>query len=382
MKTVLKIVVGMLLLAALALPLAGLASAAPARPDAGLDRPIPLQGPQCTGLILGGNCTLGEGETLESDLVVMGGNADLQAGSTVEGDVVLMGGNLTADGLIEGDVAVMGGLVSLGETAVVEGSVITIGGHVERAEGATIEGDEMGNLESVLPLVIPGRIQIPGFEGVFPFVAPGGVHLPPLDVRVNPVAGGLWLLLRSFMWAALAVLVVLFVPQHTQRAAQAAASQPLAAGGLGCMTVVVLPLLLAILAITICGIPISLLGVILLLVAWAFGLIAVGLEVGKRLAGLVNRDWALPVSAGLGTFLLTLVINGIGALVPCVGWLAPALVVVVGLGAVLLTRFGARAYPPQAAPSAALAAAPLPPAPPAAEIPPATQGPDEPSEPA
>jgi hypothetical protein len=32
-------------------------------------------------------------------------------------------------------------------------------------------------------------------------------------------------------------------------------------------------------------------------------------------------------------------------LVPCVGWMAPAAVGLVGLGAVLLTRFGGRVYP-------------------------------------
>jgi hypothetical protein len=378
MKISLKILILFVALLALALSLTSLAVAAPDQAGLRLDSPAPLQGSECTGLVMGGSCTLEEGDTLEGGLVVMGGNADLLAGSTVEGDVVLMGGNLTVNGLIEGDVAVIGGLAHLGNTAVVEGDVIAIGGQVEREGGAQIEGELSTDFNGVFPLVIPGRIQIPGLEGVTPFVSPGEVQVPHLDMQVNPVASSLWVLLRSFMWAALAVLVVLFVPNHTQRAAQAAASQPLASGGLGCLTFVVLPVLIVLLAITICGIPISLLGLMLGIVAVAFGVIAVGLEVGVRLTHLLNQDWALPVSAGLGTFLLTLVTNGVGALIPCVGWLAPALVGVVGLGAVLLTRFGARTYPPQAVPSAVLDAASLPPAPPASEIPPEMQDSDEP----
>jgi hypothetical protein len=59
----------------------------------------------------------------------------------------------------------------------------------------------------------------------------------------------------------------------------------------------------------------------------------------------MKQDWALPVSAMVGTFLLTLLINGLGAIVPCIGWVVPALVGMVGLGAALVTRYGARALP-------------------------------------
>jgi len=75
-------------------------------------------------------------------------------------------------------------------------------------------------------------------------------------------------------------------------------------------------------------------------------MVALGLEVGTRLARLLNRDWALPVNAALGVFILTLVANTIGEIVPCIGWLVPTLLGAVGLGAVLLTYFGAKDYPP------------------------------------
>jgi hypothetical protein len=157
-------------------------------------------------------------------------------------------------------------------------------------------------------------------------------------------------LLRSCLWAVIAILVVLFLPKNSERVARVINSQPLIAGGLGCMTVIIAPLILALLAITICGIPITVIGAIILLAAWAYGIVTVGMEVGTRLAQLIKQDWALPVSASIGTFILTLVINSIGALIACIGWLAPALVGVVGLGAVLLTRFGSQHYPPEANP--------------------------------
>jgi hypothetical protein len=139
--------------------------------------------------------------------------------------------------------------------------------------------------------------------------------------------------------------VALFLPHRTERVAESVMKNPLVAGGMGCLTMLIVPLILLVLVITICGIPFALLGTFALWVAWGFGIIVIGYEIGKRLAQLFKADWAIPVSAGVGTFALTLGLNGIGALVPCIGWMAPATVGLVGLGAVLLTRFGGRIYP-------------------------------------
>lgn len=344
----------------------------------------PLQGSRCGNLVLGGVCTLEEGDTLGDGMVVMGGSATLESGSLVESDVVIMGGSLRSNGAIEGSIVVLGGLIDLGETAVVEGDVVVVGGNVQRDDGARIDGEMIDAVTGFFPFIVPGLVQIPDWNGAQSIVIPG--ESPRVDVRFNPFWDGLWLLLRSFLWAVLAVLVVLFLPQNTERAAQAAVSQPLASGGLGCATAVVIPILLIALAITICGIPLSLIGLFLLAAAWAFGLIAVSLEVGTRLAGLFKGDWALPVSAGVGAFVVTLLTNGI-ALVPCIGWFVPVLVGSLGLGAVLLTRFGAQGYPLDVAP---FPPPPVPPPPPVAPLaPPEPEAvdappppePDEPDEP-
>jgi hypothetical protein len=102
-------------------------------------------------------------------------------------------------------------------------------------------------------------------------------------------------------------------------------------------------------------------------IAWIFGLIALGMEVGKRLAELAKQEWAPAVSAGLGTFVLIFVLNGLDMLIPCAGWVFPALAGMLGLGAVLLTRFGMQDYPLLITPSMppAPSAPPSPPAPPA-----------------
>ncbi len=309
----------------------------------------PKQNIEGDKLVLGGTYTLVEGNTLEGTLFVIGGSATLEEGSVVEKDVMVMGGTLLVKGKIEGDVNLVGGLVTLSDGALVEGEVNALGGNLLRDEGARVEGDVNEDVTGLFPFVLPGRIQIPNWGEWMP-VQPGDLRVPRFDITLNPFWDGLWLLFRSFLWAALAVLVVLFLPKNSERAVGAIVSQPLIAGGMGCLTIVIAPFLLVLLAITICGIPLSVIGAIILIIAWTFGIIVVGMEIGKRLAQLMKQDWALPVSASIGVFVLTLVINSIGTLVPCIGWLAPTLVGAVGLGAVLITRFGLQDYPIEISP--------------------------------
>jgi hypothetical protein len=334
-------------LAALLVLAFGLMGFTPAPPPA---LPVP-QTPDGDRIVLGDNYSLEEGETLDGSLVVMGGNADLAEGSTVAEDVVVLGGNLEANGEIRGDVTIIGGLVTLGSTAVVKGDVNTLATNLVRDEGATIEGEVNTDVRIPFLFTAPAVVRIPNWRSDLPRPAPtpGPSNF---DLGVHLVGGFLWWLGRSFIWALLALLAMLFIPRHTERIAAAAISAPVPSGGLGLLTVIVAPLLLTLVAVTICGIPIALVGGLLLVVAWVLGIIALGLETGARLERLVNMDWAPSVQAAVGAFFLTLVINGIGWLIPCVGWLVPFTVGLVGFGAALLTRFGSQVYPPAVPPYA------------------------------
>jgi tellurite resistance protein TehA-like permease len=135
----------------------------------------------------------------------------------------------------------------------------------------------------------------------------------------------------------------MFWPEAAQRTSSAVVANPLATGGLGLLTFLVSPLVLLFMTITIVFIPVALIIVIVLIVAGVYGWIAVGLEVGDRLAEAFSWELHSAASAGLGTFLLTFVVGGIG-MIPCVGWIAPFLVASMGLGGVILTRFGSQDY--------------------------------------
>ena len=343
-RTWMILIVLAMLLAAFALP--GSALAAPLIADE---------------VVLGDNFTLAEGETLEGSLLVFGGNALLQDGSTVTRDVVVFGGNVSASGSIGGSVVVLGGNINLTSTARVGEDVVSLGGSLSQATGAQVQGEVMR-----------------GFRGPFLFNLPGGVNLPQMDLRFDPFFGGIWFMLRAFLWAGAAVLLALFLPLHTRRIAQTATSQAPISGGLGLLTVVVAPVALVILTVTIIMIPVALLAALVIVIAWVLGITALGMEVGERLERAAHQQWAPVVSAGLGTFLLVLVLNGARLVIPCVGWLLPALAGMLGLGAVILTRFGTQVYPPFATSGMAPAVPPIPPVP---AVPTVPAIPAEPTEP-
>ena len=77
------------------------------------------------------------------------------------------------------------------------------------------------------------------------------------------------------------------------------------------------------------------------MLAWLFGVVAFGMEVGDRFTKALHQTWEPVLSAGFGTFMLGIVVGTVN-LIPCVGWLAPLIVGLVGLGAAVITIFGTR----------------------------------------
>jgi hypothetical protein len=308
---------------------------------------LPFQRASAGGLsdgqvIFGSNYTVRSAETLGGDLVVFGGSVVVEDGGTVNGDLVLFGGSLTIAGKVIGDLVLIGGSGILKSTAVVEGDMNTVGGSFQSESGAKVLGAT--NNYSSPPAI--------GFSWPTQFTAPDMTKFPGdlsryfNTANLNPISDFAWLFMRSLGWAALAALVIMFFEKYTRRVSQAVLHQPVINGSFGLMTLLAAVVLTVILAITIIFIPLALIFVLILVFAVAFGWIAIGLEIGLRISHMFHQEWALPLSAALGTFVLNFVANGISDFVPCVGWIIPFLVTLLGLGAVVLSRFGTNIYPP------------------------------------
>lgn len=342
---------------------------------------VSAQGPGTGGkVIFGSNYTLASGETLYGDLLVFGGNVDLQQDSTVTGDVAVLGGSVDIDGAVEGNVSVLGGSLRLGSTAVVEGDVSSIGGSIARDPAAEIKGESISGFQfgqDGNSITIPG---IPRIEFRGPGEPPAIDFEPPPPVREGFAGWLMYTFVRGFsaialaaLMAILGVLLVVLLPRPTERVVQTARENAALSFGVGCLAHVLAIPVFVVLAITICLLPVALIGLLALILAWLFGWLALGWLIGQQALRAIKGKNTVQRSSPIlevvvGVVVLTLVWQ-LPGIVPCIGWAIAALVGIIagsiGLGAVLLTRFGSRPYPP-AGGSSAGAYPPLPPPPPGA----------------
>ena len=310
-------------------------------------------------VIFGQSYTLSSGETLNGDLLVFGGTAEIDEGAIVNGNVILFGGVLTVDGEVIGDVSVTGGEVKLGPAAHISGDLVTVGATLDRSETAQVDGQVYNTATSWTNNSNGEQPQIPD-------VTQPEIPRPRFNFNFNPFGQVLNAIWQALGLAVLAMLVMLFLAPHADRVAHAVIAQPLNAGGIGLLTVIVAPIALILLIVTIILIPVAALVVVALAVAAVFGWIAIGYEVGQRFTKAIHQNWHPAFSAGLGVFALTLAsaaLTGIPVL-NCVGWLVPFLLGLAAFGAVIMTRFGTQAVTATvvSAPAPLTPEPPLPPA--------------------
>lgn len=291
-------------------------------------------------VIFGDNFTLASGDTLTGDLVVFGGNVEIEEEATIQGDMVVIGGNVTMDGTVNGSTVIVGGSTTMGEAAAVKGDLVTVGGSLLRDPDSIVEGEIVTNIPA--PDIRIPAIPAPGVPDVPN--PPSPPNPPDVWVNFNPIGDFFRVFGTAIAVSLLAMLASLFLQPQIERVSQAVTGQPVIAGSIGLLTGVVTPFALVMLAITIILIPVVVIAAAALALAWLFGMIAIGTEVGERFTRAINQTWAPPLTAGLGTFLMMLVVGGVG-MIPCVGWLATTLVALLGVGAVVLTLFGTQAYP-------------------------------------
>jgi Na+-transporting methylmalonyl-CoA/oxaloacetate decarboxylase gamma subunit len=318
--------------------------------------------------IWGGNNVIKSGQTVTGDLTIFGGNTTIEAGAVVTGDLTMMGGNVTLAGTVKGNVVTFGGSLDLQATSVVEGNLVRSGGSVSTEEGYEVQGSETTGFEGdfnfdglPVPIPVPDFVEVPS------------VRYGPFDYAVSLVWGVFTSFGLALVAGLLAVVTMLFLPDQTTRVTAAIGSAPMLSGGVGLLTLLAVPIVAVVVALTICLAPFSLIGLLVYALALFFGWLAFGILFGDRLASALKWPLLSPVlSAALGTFIITLLVNGIN-LFPGVGgffsFLAWLVVASIGLGAVVLTRFGTRPYFNTPAPSAP--AAPPPAEPPAPYEPPA-----------
>lgn len=280
-------------------------------------------------VVMGGSFVLNTGETLDGKLIVIGGTATVEEGATVKGDVILLGGQLSIRGTINGSMSLFGGAASLHETAVVDGDVRVTSSVLNKDDNATVKGKVIQGSNLPDGFIIP--------ENAAPQTTTHSIDTDPIYKFLST---SLKVILFSIIMAILAILCALFFPKPMQRTVDAIVENPLLSIGTGLLTTIAAPIAFILLTITLILFPVAVLGALVLAVATFMGWIAIGMELGSRIAGMFKAKWPAAVSAGLGTLILTFVMDVIIQALQCLGWPIASIIMIIGLGGVILTRGG------------------------------------------
>jgi hypothetical protein len=272
-----------------------------------------------------------EGETVDS-AVVYGGN--LAVNGHVEDDAVVFGGNLMVNGRVEGDAHAFGGNVMLGPNAVVEGDVSSFGGEVLKQDGAKVEGSTESFGGANIGRMVAGEIK----QNLKQSKSKRHDDADDADTEREERGGGGFagFLLTFAMLFGLGFLGQILFPARMKELGAEVRAQPVKDGVVGLLGALALIPTIAVLVVTIIGIPLVLALAIVVPLVTALGFAAVASELGTRMPVLVGRKTqALVLALGL---LILLVVGRI----PVLGPLVLVLASFIALGAVIRTRFGHR----------------------------------------
>jgi cytoskeletal protein CcmA (bactofilin family) len=251
------------------------------------------------------------------DLTVAAAALELREGSRIGGSVDAGVADARLAGSDDSDTALSAATAAIAPTATIDGSLTYSSEQTTIADGATIEGDVTRDedLTVAQPNVFGG--------------GGSGPDVPTLPPWVGAVYSGLTsLLLGAILLAA--------APNVSRRLAEVGTTDPLRTGGIGLATLLGTPIALVIVAVTIVGLPLSIVGFVVFgAVVWAatvYGAFVLGTWL-LSLGDYRNR-WAALV---VGVVAVALVRQ-----IPSVGGLVRVAVLLLGLGAVATVLYELR----------------------------------------
>lgn len=250
------------------------------------------------------------------DLMVLGGEVVLPEGSQLEGSLYQLSGKVSSGGEIQGDVFLLGGELALEPTAHLLGRLNMGSSLASISRQARIEG-EVSQTAPVQPAP-------PWSSGL------GGV--------LRRLSGGVLL-------GVVAILLQQFAPDAARRVGTAALDHNLVSGSLGLLAGVVGLSLLITIAYTILLAPLSLIGLVGLGLAVAYGWAALGVRLGQLGQEVLKGRLSPAAAAFTGALAFFLLLEAISSL-PVLGSLLGIYAALVSLGAVCLTRFGLNNFEP------------------------------------
>ncbi len=238
-------------------------------------------------------------------------------------DVVVIGGDIAVMGEVTGDATVIGGNLTVTSGGKIDGDAVVIGGSVTERPGGEILGSKT---------IVFGKRGIKGLAGL---AALAGAE--SMIVGTMAMAHIFTSIVRYLVLLLLGIALVVFFDKPVERAASVTRKKPgmciLAGLGAG---VLFIPLI-ALLTMSIVGIPLIPLMVIIYAAGCVFGTTAVALAAGEKLSSKFSSIKTVPWKFIAGaTFLWLLTI------IPVLGIFVSSVVATMALGGAALSRMGTR----------------------------------------
>jgi len=264
------------------------------------------------GLIL---CSAATVRAESPSVVKIGSDLTIEEGTKVH-NVLIVGGQITVEGTVENYVTAIGGSVVLAKTAVVGGNIFCLGGIIVKGKGAEVRGSitEINSNDISQAVTKALSEEWEGWSWIFAVISMS-IFLGLLIITV---------------------VTVLLIPKPVRLISAAIMEKPFKVTVWGLGGLVLIVPLAVLLAISVIGIVLIPLEMTIVLCAALIGFISVSQLVGRKLFTVLKRsDQSMMRESVWGLIILWLI-----GWIPYVGWMVKVCAIVLGLGGVLVTRFG------------------------------------------
>jgi hypothetical protein len=273
-------------------------------------RDINNSGGACTrnaqGPSFGGTIAINPNEVLCGEITAFGGTVDIEG--ELRGNVTAFNSNVIVAGAVNGNITLFGGTITLGNGSQIHGHIDLYAASERREQNIQLDGMITDHTSHPRMFIMPGEFS-------FPF----------------------WSLL---VWLILGLVLIKLLPEHVMFVRTTAATRTGRSLFIGLLSILLAPAVLVVLIALILPIPLALILALGLIAAWVLGTVAISWIVGERIMQSIAPQYNTRIiDAVVGLAVLVLV----GSL-PYIGWLISIGVGLLGLGAVLLSRFGTRLY--------------------------------------
>lgn len=255
----------------------------------------------------------GEHEITEHDgaLIVGDATVTVPADESISGPVYIIGGELQVQGSIEDDVTQLAGILIVESSGSIDGEFQHIGGTKEIAGGALIAEQSTFEFTSADP-------------------DPVAAYTPIVVMTVVLAIAGAWLSRTH---------------QHLlNTVGSAARNYPVISLSVGTLLAVTFLVLFVFMAFTLVLLPVSIIGLLAGMLVIAYGIIALGYLIGQQID--TSRS-GLATALGIVAVMMFLQVIGI---LPVLGDIIAIGLLLIGLGAVIITYFGLQEFEPVSLP--------------------------------